>query len=123
MKVKVLFSSIPVIFAIFSLLQPDLFAQSQCSYTWTPQTSGTTSILNSVKAVSPMVAWAGGYNGTVRRTTDGGSAWLDANPNPGIILGNVDNIEAVDELNAWCATAVGPTANMYKTTNGGNTWV
>jgi photosystem II stability/assembly factor-like uncharacterized protein len=122
MKVKVLFSSIPVIFAIFSLLQPDLFAQSQCSYTWTTQTSGTTSILNSVKAVSPMIAWAGGYNGTVRRTTDGGSTWINANPNSAMINGNVETIEAIDAMNAWCSTSPGPITLIYKTTDGGNIW-
>ena len=122
MKVKILFSSIPVIIVIFSLIQPDLFAQSQCIYSWSPQISGTTSILNSVKAVSPMVAWVCGYNSTVRRTTDGGSTWINANPNPAMIPGNVETIEAIDAMNSWCATSPGANTFIYKTTNGGTIW-
>ena len=121
MKVKIqTFSSIPVI--ILTLLLSDLSAQSQCIYTWSPQASGTFSILNSVKAVSPMVAWVAGYNSTVRRTTDGGSTWINANPNPAMIPGNIETIEAIDAMNAWCATSPGTNTFIYKTTNGGNVW-
>ena len=123
MKVKLhSFSLIPVIIAIFTMFPAALFAQSQCSYTWTPQTTGLTSVINSVKAVSPMVAWICGDNAKVRRTTDGGATWLDANPNPGLIIGNVENIEAVDADNAWCSTSPATITVIYKTTNGGVTW-
>ena len=121
MKVKLhTFSPIPVIILILFL--SDLSAQSQCIYTWSPQASGTFSILNSVKAVSPMVAWAAGYNSTVRRTTDGGSTWINANPNPAMIPGNIETIEAIDAMNAWCATSPGTNTFIYKTTNGGTIW-
>ena len=43
--------------------------------TWQPQTSGVTGRLRGVSAVSSTVAWASGANGTVLRTTDGGTHW------------------------------------------------
>ena len=123
MKVKFqVFLSVSVISAIFLLSPAGLTAQSQCIYSWSPQISGTTSILNSVKAVSPMVAWVCGYNSTVRRTTDGGSTWINANPNPAMIPGNVETIEAIDAMNSWCATSPGANTFIYKTTNGGTIW-
>lgn len=93
-----------------------------CSYAWTPQTSGTTVTLYSVKAVNDQVAWVCGASATVRRTTDGGATWTNANPNPGVINGDVYNIEALDANTAWCTTSPSATF-IYKTTNGGTNWV
>jgi photosystem II stability/assembly factor-like uncharacterized protein len=116
------FYSVNVFFAFLVFFPSVLQAQPGCSYTWTPQASGTLTVLNSVKAVSGMICWAAGNNGTVRRTTDGGATWIDGNPNPGMIPGNVENIEAIDANNAWCSTSPGPNTFIYKTTNGGNIW-
>ncbi|HAX48436.1 MAG TPA: hypothetical protein DCX92_05575, partial [Bacteroidetes bacterium] len=93
-----------------------------CSYSWANQTSGTTSLLYSVKTVSNLIGWAAGAAGTVRRTTDGGSTWTDANPNTGVITGDIYNIEALDANTAWVTTSPGATF-IYKTTNGGTNWV
>jgi hypothetical protein len=89
---------------------------------WTVQTSGTTSVLYTTKAVSNLVAWAAGAGGTVRRTTDGGTTWTNANPG-GTPIGTADvyAIEAIDANNAWCTTSPGATF-IYRTTNGGTTW-
>lgn len=92
-----------------------------CSYSWSNQTSGTTSLLYSVKTVSNLVGWAAGAAGTVRRTTDGGATWTNGNPNPGVINGDVYNIEALDANTAWCTTSPSATF-IYKTTNGGANW-
>jgi photosystem II stability/assembly factor-like uncharacterized protein len=96
---------------------------SNCSYTFIQQTSGTTSTLYSVEAVNELICWTGGFNGVVRRTTDGGVTWLNANPNPGIIINDIDNIEAIDANNAWVATSQNTMTYIYKTTNGGVSWV
>jgi photosystem II stability/assembly factor-like uncharacterized protein len=93
-----------------------------CSYSWVTQTSGTTSLLYSVKAVSNLIGWASGAAGTIRRTIDGGATWTNGNPNPGVITGDVYNIEAIDANTAWCTTSPGATF-IYKTTNGGTNWV
>jgi len=92
-----------------------------CSYSWANQTSGVTSLLYSVKTVSGMVGWAAGAGGVVRRTTDGGVTWGNGNPNPGVITGDIYNIEALDANTAWVTTSPGATF-IYKTTNGGTNW-
>ncbi len=96
-------------------------ASVTCSYTWSNQTSGTTSLLYSVKTVNSLVGWAVGAAGTVRRTTDGGATWTNGNPNPGVINGDIYNIEALDANTAWCTTSPSATF-IYKTTNGGTNW-
>jgi photosystem II stability/assembly factor-like uncharacterized protein len=93
-----------------------------CTYTWVQQTSGVATTLFSVKAVNNLIAWACGAGAVVRRTTDGGTTWTNANPNPGVITGDVYNIEAIDGNTAWCTTSP-TTTNIYKTTNGGVNWV
>jgi len=86
---------------------------------WAAQTSGTTSQLLTVSAVSGQIAWAAGVGPTVRRTLDGGATWTSAT---GIgINGGVFNIYAVDGNTAFCTTTPGATF-IYKTINGGTTW-
>ena len=97
-------------------------APAACTYSWVNQTSGTTQQFYSVKAVSDQIVWAAGANATVRRTTNGGTTWTDANPNPGVISGIVYAIEAIDADNAWCTTSPAATF-IFKTTNGGVNWV
>lgn len=99
------------------------FLLSQCTYTWILQSSGTTAGFNSVSAVSDLISWAAGENGTVRRTIDGGSNWLNANPNPGTINGNIVNIEATSENDAFVTTSPATNTYIYKTTNSGNNWI
>jgi photosystem II stability/assembly factor-like uncharacterized protein len=96
-------------------------APPSCNFTYTSQTSGTTAILQSVKAVSNLIGWAAGGAATVRKTTDGGSTWTNANPNPGVISGDIYNIWANDVNNAWCTTSPSATF-IYRTTNGGTNW-
>jgi hypothetical protein len=96
-------------------------APSSCNYVWNNQTSGVAVSLRSIKAVSDMVVWAAGANGTVRKTTDGGTSWTDGNPNPGVINGLIYNITAIDANTAWCTTSPANTF-IYKTTNGGANW-
>lgn len=92
-----------------------------CNYVWSAQTSGTTQLLYSVKAVSNLIGWAGGASATVRRTTDGGTTWTNGNPNPGVINGAIYAIDAIDANNAWCTTSPSATY-IYRTTNGGTNW-
>lgn len=92
-----------------------------CNYTGVAQTSGVATAFFSVKAVSNLVAWASGTAGVIRKTTDGGTTWTNGNPNPGVITGDVYNIEALDANTAWCTTSPGATF-IYKTTNGGTNW-
>jgi len=94
---------------------------SACTISWAVQTSGTTVLLNSVKSVSNLIGWAAGNTAVVRKTTDGGVTWSNGNPNPGVITGDIYNIEAIDANNAWCTTSPAATF-IYRTTNGGTNW-
>lgn len=92
-----------------------------CSYSWGTNTSGVTALLQAVSAPSSTVCWIAGATATVRRTTDGGTTWTNANPNPGVINGDVYNIWALDANTALLTTSPGATF-IYRTTNGGTNW-
>jgi len=96
---------------------------ASCNFAWGHQSSGTTTQLNAVKAVTDMIAWAGGNNATVRKTTNAGITWSDGNPNPGIMQGDINAVEAFDANTCWAATARNQTsAYLWRTTNGGANW-
>ena len=100
----------------------DVSPAGSCNYSWTSQTSGTTSAFNTVKAVNNLIGWAGGAGGTIRKTIDGGVTWTDGNPNPGVVNGTVYAIESFGADTAWCTTSPAATF-IYRTTNGGTNWV
>jgi photosystem II stability/assembly factor-like uncharacterized protein len=89
---------------------------------WQSQTSGVTGRLRGVSAVSALVAWTSGANGTVLRTTDGGRTWTPR-PVPGAETLDFRDIDALSERVAY-TLSIGPGASsrIYKTTNGGATW-
>jgi photosystem II stability/assembly factor-like uncharacterized protein len=104
----------------FSITSSSL--SQNCTYGWYPQNSGTPQLLYTCKAVNELVCWAAGANATVLRTTDGGINWLNANPNPGIITGDVRNMEALDDITAFVTTESQTITTVYKTTDGGDSW-
>jgi hypothetical protein len=110
------------IFLLVLLISNKAEAQNVICH-WVPQNSGTTNLLYTCKAVSDKVCWAAGANETVRLTTNGGGTWINANPNPGVITGDVRNMEAIDENNAWVTTETSNSTTIYKTSNRGETWV
>lgn len=93
-----------------------------CTYTWSPQNSGFAGQLTTVKAVNELVCWAGGAGAVVFRTTDGGATWLNANPNPGVVVGMTNSIDAIDGNTAWLTSTNAGSTFIYKTTNGGALW-
>ncbi|HEY3251270.1 MAG TPA: T9SS type A sorting domain-containing protein [Ignavibacteria bacterium] len=92
-----------------------------CTISWVLQASGTTAQLNTVKSVSNLIGWAAGNTAVVRKTIDGGASWTNANPNPGVITGDIYAIDALDANTAWLTTSPGATF-IYRTTNGGTNW-
>lgn len=92
-----------------------------CNYTWASQTSGVTNLLQAVWTVNSSITWIAGAAATVRRTTDGGATWINANPNPGVITGDIYNIWALDANTALLTTSPAATF-IYRTTNGGTNW-
>ncbi len=73
-------------------------------------------------AVDADVAWVGGSDGSVFRTTDGGQSWDDVSPagTDGLLFRDV---EATDADNA-SVLAIGPAqaSRIYTTTDGGHSW-
>lgn len=88
---------------------------------WTSQTSGITTALYSVKAVSPSIVWVAGAGGVVLRTTNGGTTWTSVG---GGNIGTADiyNIFANSATSALVTTTPSTTSYIFRTTNGGTTW-
>jgi photosystem II stability/assembly factor-like uncharacterized protein len=92
--------------------------------TWTEQTTGLTTALNSVSAVSDNVAWTCGDGGKVLRTTNKGLSWID-------VSGNIPTANSLYNIFAWdaniaiCTTSpsTGGSVTIYKTSNGGVNWI
>ena len=89
---------------------------------WESQTSGVTSRLRGVSAVSDRVAWASGAGGTIVRTADGGATWQTLTV-PGAETLDFRDIDAVSEQIAY-ALSIGPGASsrIYKTVDAGKSW-
>jgi len=89
---------------------------------WQPQTSGVTARLRGVSAVSALVAWASGANGTILRTTDGGRTWRPR-PVAGAETLDFRDIDALSERVAYALSiGSGAASRIYKTRDGGEHW-
>lgn len=93
----------------------NVFAQ-----TWSAQTSGVTTSLNTVSAVDANVGWIGGNGGVVLRTTNGGTNWTNVTGSP---IGTND-VYAICGIDAnTCLVSTSPAATyVFRTSNGGATW-
>ena len=83
---------------------------------WTVQNSGTTAQLYGVCSTDANTGTAVGGEGTILRTTDGGSHWVPQTSNTGDWLYSVI---FVDANNGW---VVGASGTIRRTTDGGNIW-
>ncbi len=93
------------------------------SYAWAAHPTGSVeSRLRGLSAVSADVAWAGGTDGTVWRTTDGGDSWQLRSPKNSSEL-QFRDVEAFDADHALVLTAgTGTDSRIYRTSDGGRTW-
>jgi photosystem II stability/assembly factor-like uncharacterized protein len=90
---------------------------------WDPQTSGVTTRLRGISAVSARVAWASGANGTLLRTVNGGTSWTKLTPPTGAEQLDFRDIDAVSDSVAYALSiGSGETSRIYKTRDGGATW-
>ena len=88
---------------------------------WSAQTSGITTALYSVKAVTAQIVWAAGAGGKVLRTTNGGIAW--ANVGGGNIRTmDLYNFAATSATTALTTGTPSTTSFIFRTTNGGTSW-
>jgi len=115
MKIK---SIIGTSFVFYLILMIGFNEPAHAVIVWTAQASGTPNDLFSVSAVDANTAWAGGFIGTMLKTTDGGATWLPQTSGSGFGIGS---ISAVDNLNAW-AVGLSASGEVLRTTDGGTTW-
>ena len=89
---------------------------------WESQTSGTTTRLRGVSAVSQSIAWASGDKGTYARTVDGGKTWTTGQvPDAGEL--DFRDVDAFSLDTAYLlAIGEGEKSRIYKTTDGGLNW-
>ena len=89
---------------------------------WQSQTSGVASRLRGVSAISNLVAWASGANGTVLRTLNGGQTWEVLHVADAEQL-DFRDIDAISERDAY-VLSIGPgeASRIYKTTDAGAHW-
>jgi photosystem II stability/assembly factor-like uncharacterized protein len=107
-----------LLLVLFLVPAPRLRAQ------WQVLEVPTTASFRSVHAPAPLVCWAGGTNGTVLRTTDGGKQWQVLRV-PGADSLDFRGIHAFDEQTAL-VMAAGEAAEgktrIYRTQDGGQSW-
>jgi len=95
---------------------------SAAAQSWTPVDSGTTANLRGVSAKGQTV-WVSGDKGTVRKTIDGGMTWRDVAPR-GTADVDFRDIEMIDDRTVFLmSSGQGPQSRIYKTTDGGGTWL
>lgn len=89
---------------------------------WQEQASGLTTSLNSASGVTDNIAWVCGNAGRVLRTNNGGVNWINATGTgipPSLDLYNIFAIDSTTAL----VTGSSTTSFVFRSTNGGLTWV
>lgn len=90
---------------------------------WEMQDSHTTAGLRGIHAVSNMIAWASGTDGTVLRTEDGGATWQKCAVPPGGEKLDFRGIWAWDASTAMAmSSGPGDLSRVFQTTDGCQHW-
>ncbi|KQM78654.1 oxidoreductase [Pedobacter sp. Leaf216] len=104
---------------LWCLLLAPFFCAAQ-SYSIKPLNESAKTSIRGLSVVSDQVAWVSGSNGSVGKTTDGGTTWKWIKPK-GYEKIDFRDIEAFDAQNAVIVGIASP-AYILKTTDGGETW-
>jgi len=104
-----------LIFTIIIMLA--ISCQFAFAQTWTAQSSGTTNSLYGSYFVDANTGWAVGRNGTILKTTNGGTNWTAQTSGRTSWL---YDIHFVSSTTGWVVGYTGGT--ILKTTNGGTNW-
>ena len=87
-----------------------------------PVASGTTANLRGVSAKGQTV-WVSGEKGTVLKSTDAGMTWRSVSPR-GVADLDFRDVEVIDDQTVFIMGAgEGPKSRIYKTTDGGASWL
>ena len=84
---------------------------------WKQQISGVNENLFSLYFINDQIGWVIGKNGTILKTTDGGSNWSKVN------LGYNNDLHAVYFVNENTGWIVGNDGLIFKTSDGGQNWL
>jgi photosystem II stability/assembly factor-like uncharacterized protein len=111
-----------LVIVVLALLLPATAAAHDRLPRWKPVPTGSDQQYRGLDAVDKRVAWVGGSDGEVLRTTDGGRTWKDVSPpdTTGLLFRDV---EAQDDRRASVlAIGEGDASRIYTTTDGGRRW-
>jgi photosystem II stability/assembly factor-like uncharacterized protein len=111
-----------LLIVVLALLLPATAAAHDRKPRWKPVPTGSDQQYRGLDAVDKRVAWVGGSDGEVLRTTDSGRTWKDVSPpdTAGLLFRDV---EAQDERRASVlAIGEGDASRIYTTTDGGRSW-
>lgn len=84
--------------------------------TWIPLSSGTTELLLSVAFIDPYLGYAAGGNGTILKTTNGGTNWSQLNSTTN------KRLRSVCFADTNTVFACGEFGTLLKSADAGNTW-
>ena len=93
-----------------------LLATHFCLAQWYQQNSGTGFSLHSVHFEDINIGWTVGSNGTILKTTNGGTIWTEQ------LSGTTGDLRSVSFTDTNNGTAVGGYGTILRTTDGGTTW-
>ncbi|MFH1683876.1 MAG: hypothetical protein ABIA67_03235 [Candidatus Margulisiibacteriota bacterium] len=101
----------------YDAVDQGIYKSTDSGAIWTGQTNPTAGNedLYDVKAISALVAWAVGDNGSIIKTTNGGTNWANQTS------GTTEHLKGVDFLDATTGWAVGDSGTILKTDDG-STW-
>jgi photosystem II stability/assembly factor-like uncharacterized protein len=89
---------------------------------WEITETGSDQQFRGLDAVNRRIAWVGGSDGQVLRTTDGGDTWEDVSPDDtaGLLFRDVEAHSAMHA--SVMAIGLGEASRIYTTRDGGTTW-
>jgi photosystem II stability/assembly factor-like uncharacterized protein len=89
---------------------------------WVPVPTGSDQQYRGLDAVSKRIAWVGGSDGEVLRTTDGGATWQDVSPpdTAGLLFRDVEAQSA--HRASVMSIGNGDASRIYTTFDGGRSW-
>jgi photosystem II stability/assembly factor-like uncharacterized protein len=111
-----------VVAALVAALTFPAAARANHAPHWVPVPTGSTQQYRGLAAVSARIAWVGGSDGEVLRTTDGGHTWQNVSPpdTKGLLFRDVEAFSAYRA--SVLAIGNGEASRIYTTFDGGRHW-